>query len=310
MKLPLVLLVAFAATSVTFAEDAVPKWDELEKLLRGPMANGDKPKPKNQEEMKAFYKDYLTELDARQNAYLKANPNDVHRWDIAINEVKIGRMREALGVPGAKKPEAILKEIDAAADAPAGIKAEASFLKIMMDSSGDDEAFRKAAAEHLGKFPDYQRNNMIQSRLKALDAAAEVKKKPLDIAFKAIDGSEVDITKMKGKVVLVDFWATWCGPCMAEVPHVVETYKKLHEKGFEIVGISFDQDKSKLEKTIKEKGMTWVQFFDGKGWQNEIGQRFGINSIPAMWLVNKKGMVVDTEGRTDLEEKVTKLLKE
>src|SRR5438067_10175070 len=83
---------------------------------------------------------------------------------------------------------------------------------------------------------------------------ADVTGKPVDIKFTAVDGREVDLAKLKGKVVLIDFWATWCGPCMGEVPHVVEAYQKLHGKGFEIVGISFDKDKGALEKTTKEKG--------------------------------------------------------
>jgi thiol-disulfide isomerase/thioredoxin len=110
-------------------------------------------------------------------------------------------------------------------------------------------------------------------------------------------------------VVLIDFWATWCGPCVAELPNVLKAYKELHPKGFEIVGISLDSDKEKLESFVKEKGMDWPQFFDGKGWKNEISSNYGINSIPAMWLVDQKGMVIDTAARANLEEKVAKLLK-
>ena len=138
---------------------------------------------------------------------------------------------------------------------------------------------------------------------------AELKSKPLDIKFTAVDGREVDLSKMRGKVVLIDFWATWCGPCVAELPNVLKAYKELHPKGFEIVGISLDSDKAKLESFVKDKGMEWPQFFDGKGWKNEIATTYDIHSIPAMWLVDQKGMVIDTAARGGLEEKVAKLLK-
>jgi thiol-disulfide isomerase/thioredoxin len=133
---------------------------------------------------------------------------------------------------------------------------------------------------------------------------------PLDIKFHSVDGKDVDLAKLKGKVVLVDFWATWCGPCVGEIPHVKAAYEKLNPKGFEIVGISLDNDKAKLEAFTKQQGMTWPQFCDGKGWKNSISTKYGIRSIPAMWLVDKKGNLVDKNGRQDLEAKVEKLLAE
>jgi thiol-disulfide isomerase/thioredoxin len=155
------------------------------------------------------------------------------------------------------------------------------------------------------KVPDGARGT-VKAELAKLDMLG----KPFDLKFTAVDGREVDLSTMKGKVILVDFWATWCGPCVGEIPHVKEAYEKLHSKGFEVVGISFDGDKSKLEGFVKEKGMEWPQYFDGKRWENDFGRKYGIRGIPAMWLVNKKGELVDFNGREDLASKVEKLLAE
>ena len=145
-----------------------------------------------------------------------------------------------------------------------------------------------------------------------LSACGQVdQSKPLDLKYTAVDGTAVDLATMRGKVVLVDFWATWCPPCRGEVPNVVAAYTKYHDQGFEIVGVSLDQNKDSLLAFTKEHGMVWPQYFDGKGWQNAIATNYGINSIPRMWLVNKQGMVVDTEVvRGSLAQQVAKLLAE
>jgi thiol-disulfide isomerase/thioredoxin len=132
--------------------------------------------------------------------------------------------------------------------------------------------------------------------------------KPLDLTFTSVDGQQVSLASLRGKVVLIDFWATWCPPCREEVPNVVAAYQKYHDQGFEIIGISLDQDKSALTAFTQQNGMTWPQYFDGQGWQNQISSRFGINEIPTMWLIGKDGILVTKNGRDDLAGQVGKLL--
>ena len=92
----------------------------------------------------------------------------------------------------------------------------------------------------------------------------------------------------KGKVVLLDFWATWCGPCVAEIPNVVQAYEKYHAKGFEVLGISLDKEdwEAKLAAFTQKKDMPWPQVYDGKFWQAEVAKLYGIHSIPHMLLVD------------------------
>lgn len=128
-----------------------------------------------------------------------------------------------------------------------------------------------------------------------------------DFDEKDLDGKPISVANYKGKVVLVDFWATWCGPCRAEMPNVIKTYGKYHDKGFEIIGVSLDQDKDKLASFIKDNSMPWPQFFDGQGWQNKLATKYKIESIPANYLIGKDGKIIDSGLRgDDLEAAVAK----
>jgi len=124
-----------------------------------------------------------------------------------------------------------------------------------------------------------------------------------------LDGKPLNLADYAGKVVLIDFWATWCGPCVGELPNVLAAYEKYHGKGFEIIGISLDNSRDALTTFLKENHMGWRQYFDGLGWKNKVSTRFGIDSIPATFLLDGSGKIVAKNLRgAALERKLATLL--
>ena len=122
-------------------------------------------------------------------------------------------------------------------------------------------------------------------------------------------GKEISPKTLKGKVVLVDFWATWCRPCIAEFPHLKATHEKFSQAGFEIFAVSLDEDKGRLDRMIAAKEMSWLHHYDGKKWKNELVVKFGVHSVPANLLVDQKGIVrgVNLRGKA-VKEMATKLV--
>ena len=111
------------------------------------------------------------------------------------------------------------------------------------------------------------------------------------------NGKQLSLSDFKGKYVLIDFWASWCGPCRKENPNVVAAYKKYHDKGFEILGVSLDSTKEPWLKAIAADGLIWNHVSDLKGWKNEAAAQYGVRSVPASFLIGPDGKVVGKDLR-------------
>jgi thiol-disulfide isomerase/thioredoxin len=131
-----------------------------------------------------------------------------------------------------------------------------------------------------------------------------------DFSEQDLNGKPLSVGSLKGKVVLVDFWATWCGPCRAELPHVIATYEKHHKDGFEIIGVSLDSERDKVDAFLKQQsGMAWPQFYDGQGWSNKLAVKYGVEAIPFAVLIGPDGKIIGKDLRgDDLENAVADAL--
>ena len=147
-------------------------------------------------------------------------------------------------------------------------------------------------------------------RIKADPVLALIGKTVPDFSAMDLDGNPISLEQYRGKVVLLDFWAVWCRPCIAEMPNVKAVYNSYKDEGFDIIGISLDADEDHLRGYLKENDIPWRQVFSGEGWKSPVAQQYGIRAIPAPWLIDKDGTLITHQARGEkLERLVAEALK-
>ncbi|MEO1007269.1 MAG: TlpA disulfide reductase family protein [Planctomycetota bacterium] len=179
----------------------------------------------------------------------------------------------------------------------------------------DDATLLTIYKDIQANFPDAREARSAASKIFQLERVG----KPFELSFQdAITGETVDMSQLRGKVVVIDFWATWCGPCIAELPHMKELYATYKDKGVEFVGISLDAPRNesdpskdglkKLRDFVADRELPWPQYYQGNGWESEFSTGWKVRSIPTIFLVDQQGRLVTPNARGKLDTLIPETL--
>lgn len=175
----------------------------------------------------------------------------------------------------------------------------------------DGHSLQQGIALYDGLSPTIQQSKQGQEIANRIALLSKVATGNVAPVFKqaSLDNKSVSLADYKGKYVLLEFWASWCGPCRAEIPNLINEYEQFKGKGFDILSVSLDDDKVKWKTAVQQHNMPWAQVSDLKGWKNDVARLYGINAVPANFLIDPEGKIVAQNLRGDLlGSKLTEIL--
>jgi len=163
-------------------------------------------------------------------------------------------------------------------------------LAMVKHQTGDYAAAKKLLTDHIKQHPDYRGRAQVD---RLLEKIAIIGTEAKDFKTPDLAGKDVQLNALRGKIVLLDFYAGWCAPCKVEMPNLIKLYAKYHDKGFEIIGISLDRSKEKAKEYVKDAGITWTATWEEPGfWHSPVAKLYEVRSIPAMYLLDKEGKIL------------------
>lgn len=187
------------------------------------------------------------------------------------------------------------------------------FMYILASRTSDQEEKKALYKQLVELHPDTQFGQMAQGSLKQMEGVG----KPFELKFEELrSGETLSVQEdLKGKVVVIDFWATWCGPCIAEMPNMKKLYEQYKDQGVEFIGVSLDAPESqggreKLVQYVEQNNVPWPQYYQGNGWDSEFSKSWGVNAIPQLFIVDAEGKLHSVEARGQLEEMIPALIKQ
>jgi thiol-disulfide isomerase/thioredoxin len=178
------------------------------------------------------------------------------------------------------------------------------YLEIFNDPVKAADLFQQIKTE----FPQTKIGKQMDELLASMSGVVDARKRQdaltmgsqfPDFNVKDLSGQPLSVSEFKGKVVLINIWATWCPPCVAEMPYLEQAYAKYHDKGFEIIGISMDDDQAALEQFVVQRQVMWPQFFDGGGRDNELAVKYGVDGPPVFYLLDRTGKIIGIDRYPD-----------
>ena len=274
-----------------FAQDAWENWMELLNIAE------------------PFDTNALAQLERDENEFLR-DPELSLRRRIAIRRNQIERtrdfrLRERMVLDARDEIERAKLKLPPSTNSTEWVFPWTEELLLIAENTDPQDA-RRLVREVLEKSKSY---DPYRGEARQLQAQLNRVGRRLNLRFRSLDGQTIDLTNYLGKVVLVDFWATWCVPCVGGLPHLKAVRDKLHTRGFEVIGFSYDSDKTTLERFVRKNKLNWPEYFHEQGRGSPLALKLGQPGPPAYWLIDPRGRLVDLNASHNLEAKVERLLK-